>query len=155
MNFNTVIFLVNPKMRAVKAVWEPVDEHGKNKDNKYVVPQTLKTLDASIKVGDLVLGETQMRHKMSVFKVVAVDVEVDLENSGYIGWVASKVDSDLDRLKSSEGEIISAIRARDKEKKRAELAETMLKDYGGVIRGLADSGNIAALPAASAAPVQD
>ena len=148
MNFYTVLFLANPKCRAVRLAYEWCDENGKDVNGKPVNTDVFKTLDQTISVGDLVLGETQSRHRHAVYKVVEVDIEIDLEHSHYIPWVACKVDSTLSASRAMEDEMLTAIRRRDKEKKRADLAETMLKDYGDVIRNLQVSSN----PAISAPP---
>ena len=139
MNFHTAIFLVNTKCRALRLAYEWCDENGKDMKGTAVNTDIFKTLDQTIRVGDLVLGETQSRHKHAVYKVVETDIEPDLEHAHYIPWVAAKVDSSLAASKAAEEEMLAAIRRRDKEKKRAELAETMLKDYGDVINKLSIS----------------
>lgn len=159
MNFNTVLFLANPDCRAIKAIWSPRDENGKGPDGKPVHDEWFKTTDATIKVGDLVLGETDSRFNLCVFEVVAVDVEVDLERSPYVRWIVGKVGDakdNLKALKARENAVIDAIRAKDKEKKRAELAATMLKDYGEELRNLGlQVPSAPAAPAISAAPPID
>ncbi len=153
LNFHTALFLVNTKARGLLIAYEWCDRDGKDVNGKPVKTDLFKTLDQSIKVGDLVLGETQSRHKLCVYKVVEADVEVDLERDFYIPWVIGKVTSNLPELKANEEEMLSAIRRKDKEKKRAELADTMLKDYGEVVRGLAIASGGPALPAANNVPV--
>lgn len=139
MNFNTAIFLVNDRCRALTVSYEWCDKDGKDAAGRLVKIDIFKTLDPSIRKGDLVLGETQSRHKLCVYRVVDTDVEVDLEHSVYIPWVVGKVSSALDDLKRMEDDMQGAIRRKDKEKKRAELAETMLKDYGDELKKLAIS----------------
>lgn len=149
MDFNphTALFLVNTQCRGIRLAYEWCDGDGKNAKGEKVNTDVFKTLDQSIRVGDLVLGETHSRHNLCVYKVVEVDIEVNLEHGAYIPWVAGKVDANLRALKSSEDEMLSAIRRRDKEKQRAKLAETMMTDYGDVIKNLSIT-NVPAIPKA-------
>ncbi len=75
MNYSTAIFLINPKVRAIAAVYEP------DTDNRKAPRTIFKTFDSTIEVGDYILVPTDTRHKMTVNKVVEVDVEPDLESS--------------------------------------------------------------------------
>ena len=136
INTNTAIFLVNTKCRGIRLAYEWCDSNGKDMKGNSVNTDIFKSMDSAIKVGDLVLGETQSRHKLCVYKVVEVDVEVDLAHSAYIPWICGNVTSDLTALKASEEEMIAAIRRKDKEKARADLAKTMLTDYGDVLQNL-------------------
>ena len=138
MNLSTAIFLVNANCRAISVSYEWCDDDGKFADGKSTKTDTFKTLDPSIKKGDLILGETNSRHKLCVYKVVETDIEIDLEKSDYIPWIVGVVDgSPLAKLKAMEDEMKAKIKEKDKQRKRAELAETMMKDYGEVIRNLA------------------
>lgn len=137
MNFNTAIFLVNSHCRALSLAYEAYDENGIDPNtSKPVHTDVFKTLDRTIRKGDLVLGETQSRHKLCVYRVVAEDIEIDLEYSKPIRWVVGKVTHNLEELRRMEDDMQAMIRRKDKEKKRAELAETMMKDYGDELKNL-------------------
>lgn len=156
VNLNTAIFLVNAQCRALTLAYEWCDREGKTEKGDPFATDVFKTLDPSIKKGDLVLGETQSRHKLCVYKVIEADVEIDLARTKYIPWVVGRVKTNLEELQASEAEMISAIRQRDKEKQRAELAETMMKDYGGVIAGLKIAGGGQAIaPPPQMKPIDD
>ena len=138
MNMNTAIFLVNSNCRAISVAYETFDEKGNGPDGKPVHVDTFKTFDGTIQKGDLVLGETMSRHNFCVYKVFAVDIEVDHDKAKYIPWVIGKLNGhELKRLQAMEEELLTVIRIKDKERRRAELAETMLKDYGSVVNDLA------------------
>ena len=148
-NPNTVIFLVNRKCRAVALSYEWCDANGKGANGNPVKTDVFKTFDQTIQKGDLVLGETDSRHRLCVYRVVDVDVEVDMDYPSYIRWVVGRCDdSALKELKAREEELLAAIRRQDKERKRLELAETMNKDYGAALADLAIANNeVPALPA--------
>jgi len=148
-NPNTVIFLVNTKCRALALAYEWCDQHGKAAGGSTVKTDIFKTFDQDLKKGDLVLGETQSRHQLCVYRVVEVDVEVNMDHGSYIPWIAGRCDdSALKGLKAREEELLAAIRQKDKERKRLELAETMTKDYGDALANLAiTKGDVPALPA--------
>lgn len=153
MNFNTIIFLANSQCRALAVAYEWCDKDGRDAKGNSVKTDIFKTMDQSIQAGDLVLGETQSRHNLCVYKVVQADVEVDLEHSGPIPWVVGRVDNkNLRDLRNNESAMIEVIRRKDKEKKRNELAETMLKDYGAELAKLGASlpGSPALQPPSSA-----
>ena len=138
MNFNTAIFLVNDKCRGVTLAWEWCDHDGKAANGQPVKTDLFKTFDPHVKKGDLVLGETQSRHKLCVYRVVETDVEVDLETTAYIPWIVERISgAALQRLRDMETEMVETIKRKDKERRRAELAQTMLKDYGEEIKNLA------------------
>lgn len=148
-NPNTVIFLVNAKCRALALAYEWCDQHGKDAKGQPVKTDIFKTFDQDLKKGDLVLGETMSRHQLCVYRVVETDVEVNMDHGAYIPWIAGRCDnSALKDLKAREEELLAAIRQKDKERKRLELAETMAKDYGDALANLAiTKGDVPALPA--------
>jgi len=123
MNYSSVIFLINKNVRAIAAIYEPDQEHKKS-------PRIIfKTLDATIGVGDYVLVPTETRHKMTINKVVEVDVEIDLESATKIDWVISTVDhQEFERVTKMEEKAIEQIKSAQKRKKQEELREALLKD---------------------------
>lgn len=124
MNYSTAIFLVNKSVRAIVGIYE--DDDG----GKKVVPKTLfKTLDPTIKVGDYVLVPTSTRHKMSVNKVVEVDVDIDFESQTQMSWVIGVVDREeyLRTVKMEEA-AIERIKSAEKRRRQDELRAALLKD---------------------------
>lgn len=121
MNYSTAIFLINPKVRAIAAIYEPDTDARK-------APRTIfKTFDQTISVGDFVLVPTETRHKMTVNKVVDVDVEPDLESSVQMNWVIGTVDRLMyeDVLKQ-EARAIDLMKAAEKTHAREELRKKMM-----------------------------
>lgn len=120
MNYSRAIFLISDDVRAVVCTYEAGDD----------APRTVfKTLDQSIKVDDFVVVPSGTRHKMTICKVVEVDVEPDLEGAGDIGWVVGVVSrADFEAITAQEDEAIERIKAAERRRKKAELRETLLKD---------------------------
>lgn len=139
MNYSTAVFLINPACRAVKATYE---EDG----NKTQTPYVFKTVDKSIKVGDLVVVPTDTRHKLTVVKVVETDIEIDVDTPHQIKWVVGKVDLMTHQsLIDMEEAAISKIKAAEMHAKRQELAKKLQESIGGL--------DLKALPMASATNV--
>lgn len=125
MNYNTAIFLVNTKVRAIKAVYQP-DVEGKPREPRVLY----KTLDPSITVGDYILVPTETRHKMSVFRVTDVDVEIDFDDTTLNPkWVIGVVDrEEYERTVDMESAAIERIRSAEKRRKQEELRKSLLND---------------------------
>jgi hypothetical protein len=121
MNYSTAIFLINPKVRAIAAVYEPDTESRK-------APRTIfKTFDQTLSVGDYILVPTDTRHKMTVNKVVEVDVEPDLESHTTMNWVIGVVDKvAYDDVLAQEARAIELMKAAEKTHAREELRKKML-----------------------------
>lgn len=116
MNYSTSVFLINPKVRAIVCIYEP------DTDTKKSVRTTFKTLDQAIDVNDYVIVPTDTRHKMTVNKVVEVDVEPDLESNANMSWVVGLVDrSAYERVLAEEGRAIKLMKDAEKTHKREEL----------------------------------
>ncbi|UYO50301.1 hypothetical protein KQX64_06925 [Rhodopseudomonas palustris] len=109
-------------MRAVVGVYE--DDQG----GKLNVPRTVfKTLDQDIKVGDFVLVPSNTRHKMTVNKIVEVDIDPDLESTIPMQWVIGRIDrSAFEAIAAEEQRAIDAIKAAEKTHAREELRKKML-----------------------------
>lgn len=128
MNYTTAIFLINTTCRAILATYESDD------NAKRVL---FKTLDPTIKVDDFVLVQTDTRHKMTVCKVVEVDVDFDLESTTPVTWVIGKVDrAHVDNLMQQEADAVKAIKAAELRKKRSDLKESLLANYAAEIATL-------------------
>jgi hypothetical protein len=121
VNYSTAIFLINPKVRAIQAVYEPDTENRKS-------PRaTFKTFDPAVSVGDYILVPTETRHKMTVNKVVEVDVEPDLESAATIHWIIGTVDrAAYEEVLGQEARAIELMKAAEKTHAREELRKKMM-----------------------------
>lgn len=117
MNLSTAVFLINDNARAIMVTYESHEG----------APKTMfKSFDKSIKVDDFVVVPTDTRHKLTVCKVVAVDVDVDFDSSAQVGWLIGKVSlADVNQIKEQEEVAIEAIKAAEKLKKKKELQASM------------------------------
>lgn len=128
MNYSTAIFLINTKARAVLGVYNPDEPHKKT---------LYKTLDSNIAVDDFVLVQTDTRHKMTVVKVVEVDVDFDLESSQKVTWVLSKIDLTIaEKLMGLEESAISQIKKAELRQKRDNLRDALFKDHTETLKTL-------------------
>ena len=121
MNYSTAIFLINPKVRAIAAIYEPDTDSRK-------APRTIfKTFDQAIEVGDYILVPTETRHKMTVNKVVDVDVEPDLESCANVHWVIGTIDRGMyEDVLAQEARAIDLMKAAEKTHAREELRKKMM-----------------------------
>jgi hypothetical protein len=131
MNYSTAIFLVNPAVRAVTCIYQPdPTPNGKNGyvDGAASNPRTMfKTFDKSIQVDDLVLVPSNTRFKVTVNKVIAVDVSPDFDSTVEIQWIIGKVDrAAYENTLSDEGRYIQLIRQAEETDQRNKLREKML-----------------------------
>ncbi|MGH6890952.1 MAG: hypothetical protein ACREEP_01720 [Dongiaceae bacterium] len=126
INPMTAVFLINKYVRAVQATYE--DGHA---------PGTFKTLDQTICIGDLVVVPTDTRHKMTVVKVTAADVDIDFDSSAPVHWIIARVDLAAHKnTLEQEAAALAAIRSAELRKKRADLADSLLKDSMADIKAL-------------------
>lgn len=121
MNYSTAIFLINPKVRAIAAIYEPDTDSRK-------APRTIfKTFDQTLSVGDYILVPTDTRHKMTVNKVVEVDLDPDLESHSQMSWVIGVVDRvAYEDVLAQEARAIDLMKAAEKTHAREELRKKML-----------------------------
>ena len=130
MNNSLAIFLISDAARAIQVSYDP-DDKAPN------AHWTFKTLDPNIKVDDYVIVETDTRHKMTVVKVLEVDVDVDYDSSINYKWIIGTVlKEDFDKLKDDEAEAIKVINSAEKTKRRDELREAIAKNAEGKLQSL-------------------
>lgn len=128
MNYTTAVFLINKNVRAVLCNYEP------DAPDKKVM---FKTLDPTIREGDLVIVPTKTRHGMTVSKVVETDVDVDFDNAAPVAWIVAKIDqSGYEATIAQEGDAIAVIKSAEKTKKRNELAAALLVDSKDALKAL-------------------
>jgi len=129
MNQSTVIFLINKRARAIMATYE-AETNAKR--------SLFKTLDESIAVDDLVIVQTDTRHKMTVCKVVEVDVDFDLDDATLqVNWIIGKVDKTAyEQLLAQEATAIRTVKSAELRQKREKLRDAMFADHLDAIKAL-------------------
>lgn len=132
MNYSTAVMLVNPKIRAILTIYQPIEKTPNQ--GKYM----FKTLDPDLKVGDLVLVPSDTRFGFTVNKIVEVDAEVDFDSSVQVKWIAAKVDVEqYESIVKMEAEMIDAIRTSENHKKRETMKNNMFAAMdAGVLQNL-------------------
>ena len=140
-NQSTAVFLINDKTRAILATYEEADSS----------PRTMfKTFDQNIDVDDLIIVPTTTRHKMTVCKVVEVDVDVDFNSSTTVEWVIGTVNTDeYQEVVRREKDALKTIRSAEVRREREKLKEALLADLNG------DADRSIALLAGSAKPAPE
>jgi hypothetical protein len=121
MNYSTSVFLINPKVRAIACIYEPDTEARKH-------PRTVfKTLDQLISVDDFVVVPTETRHRMTVNRVVEVDVDPDLESTCPMAWIITSIDRNAyERVLAEEGRAIKLMKDAEKTHQREELRSKLM-----------------------------
>lgn len=114
-NFSLLVFLINDSVRCVAATYE-AEDHAKR--------ELFKTFDQDLKPGDFVIVPTDTRHKMTVCKIVEVDLEPDLESGVDMKWIISKVDrTPYEQIIAREASSIKKARDVEKTAQRRELRQ--------------------------------
>lgn len=140
MNHSTAVFLINDQVRAISCMYED-PEICKN-----ALRYVFKSLDPNIKVGDFVIVPTDTRWKMTVVRVMEVDVEPDLESNIQFQWIIGIVScADYDLIKMKEESAIEMIKRAEKRQKREELRKALALDAEA----------IAALPISHVAQIEE
>lgn len=128
MNYSTAVFLINDAARAIYATYES-DPNAKR--------ELFKTFDKSIGVDDLIIVPTDTRHKMTVCKVVEVDVDFDMEQPAPVKWVIDKVSlANFHKTLDQEAVAIEAIKSAELRKKREELRVALFADQSAKLKEL-------------------
>jgi len=128
MNYSTAVFLINKNVRAIAATYEAEEN----------APRTIfKTFDDDLKAGDFIVVPTNTRHKMTVCKVVEVDVDPDFDSQTQMAWVVGVVEkADYEDVLAKEAEAIRVVKAAELKKKRDDLRETMFANHIDTIKAL-------------------
>lgn len=131
MNKTTAVFLINDRVRAIRAAYEA------DTTTQKAWTELFKTFDPSIKMGDLVNVVSNTRHNVTVCMVQAVDVEFDIETTANVQWVIGKIDMQAHLVTlGMENEALAAIASAEKNRKRDELRKSLMADIEGKIGGL-------------------
>ena len=120
MNHSLAVFLISASVRAVLATYEAGDD----------APRTMfKTFNDDIKVDDYVIVPTTTRHKMTVVKVVEVDVEPDFDSHHDFDWIVGVVDrASFEEIELQEAAAIEKVKSAERRKKRDELGAALATD---------------------------
>ena len=125
MNYTSAVMLINENIRAIHVTYEP-EEEGRTPKQRY----TFKTMDKTIKEGDMVVIPTDTRHNMTVAKVVDTDVEVDFESSIQLKWLIGKVDeAPYQTILDKENEWVTLLKQSEKRRKREEIKKNVFDMY--------------------------
>lgn len=131
MNKTTAVFLMNDRVRAIRASYEADPPNGK------ASTELFKTFDHGIKVGDLINVVSTTRHNVTVCKVQEVDAEFDIETTATIQWVIGKVEMlPHHKTLAMENDALAAIASAEKNRKREELRKSLMADIDGKIDSL-------------------
>lgn len=128
MNYQTAVFLINDQVRAISATYES-EANAKR--------EIFKTFDKTIKVDDMVIVPTDTRHKMTVCKVVEVDVDFDMDTTSTVRWIIGRVDMEgFKKTLEQEAVAIEAIKSAELRKKREDLRKNLLADHAASLASL-------------------
>lgn len=123
MNLSASVMLVEDSIRPAKVEYDP-DTPKNNNPSKF-----FKCLDASIRVGDLVIVTTSTRHGMTVAKVTAIgyeDVPVDFSSAEPWGWIVGPVPTTQhEAILKTEKAIMGRVSEANANKMKAELKAAM------------------------------
>lgn len=124
MNTSTAILLVNDNVRAVAVAYDSALDYAGKKQPRDV--KTFKTIDADIKVDDLVVIPTDTRWGFTVGKVTAVDVDVNFDSHEVMRWIMQRIDTTyMDEVMKMESQMLAEVASADKAAKRKELADKL------------------------------
>lgn len=126
MDNSKIVFLINDQARAVMGTYEDT-----------AAPEMFKTLDQSVAVGDMVAVQSTTRHKITVVKVTAVDVDVNFDSATPLKWIVQRLDAPaFEAILASEAQAISAVQQAELRRKKQELRKTMFADHEESIAAL-------------------
>jgi hypothetical protein len=138
MNYSTAVFVLNDHCRLIAATYEPDSTSpaalmAKAAPGEVRLARTLfKTFDQTIKKDDLIIVPTNTRHKFTICKVVEVGLQVDLDSSLHIDWVAGVFDqTEHNRTLAMEAEMARTMRDADLQTKREALRASLMANSGG------------------------
>lgn len=126
MNLSTAIFLVNRDVRAIQVQYEKEEEYTAKQSAPLPKNYVFKTLDQTIKKGDLVVVPTDTRYKFTVVKVIEADVDIDYDSTTQYKWIAARFDPAVyEDILAKEEPVIATVRKAEFMRKRNELAASL------------------------------
>ncbi|GLO70305.1 hypothetical protein MACH17_18220 [Phaeobacter inhibens] len=128
MHQSNIIFLINDDVRAVKGKYDP---------DSNSTPEMFKTMDPTVKVGDLAVVQSSTRHGYTVVEITEIDVEPDLESSVPLKWIAQRIDlTKFEEFVGQECEAIATVQAAERKRKKAQLRKTMFGEQEDMVNQL-------------------
>jgi hypothetical protein len=89
-NYSTAVMLFNDDIKGVLATYEPETNFPTGKTTPKKV--FFKTLDKTLKVGDIAVVPSNTRHNFTTVKIVETDVTPDFDSDIEADWIVAKVD---------------------------------------------------------------
>lgn len=137
MNYTTAIFLINKNARGIQCVFDPT---GNDEADAVKQRYLFKTLDPSIKKGDLVVvpaGSRDGGKTYNVVKVVETDVDPDYDSSINYKWIIDVVNTkNYFLILAQEEEAIVEIKKAEVLRRRKDLTRD-LEDHFAQVKVLA------------------
>jgi hypothetical protein len=114
--------LVRPDaVRPVRVDYDPEATY-----KNYSPTRVFKTVDPTIKVGDMVIVQTRTRHGFTVCKVTEVDFPVDYNSGEQWDWIAQKFDVDaFNKILDIEKGVTQQVAKASENKMRQEIIDAM------------------------------
>lgn len=121
MNYSIAVLLLNQNIQLVACSYEP----SPSKDLPPVMT-LFKTFNKDLKPGDLAIVKTNTRHNFTVVKVERVGVQLDPHTGQTIDWLVEAFDiAGYEKLIDLENAAVEKMKAKEADKKAAELRKTM------------------------------
>lgn len=131
MDNSKIVFLVNDAARAVRAQYEDGAAQA-------VKSYTFKTLDTTLKVGDIAVVQSNTRWGYTVVKITEINVDVDFDSNSELRWLVAKVDlAAFERIVEMENAAIAVVQSAELRRKKAELRKTLFADQEAAMDALA------------------
>lgn len=129
MNYSTLAVIADEKVRLIRCQFS-------DSGTLY----TYKTLDNSIKVGDMVVCEFSGTKDFKTCEVIEVDTVADLNDNITYKWAFQRIDIELlKNIKEAEKELITNFRKKEVVAQRAQLREALGVDFQGSMQQLLEA----------------
>jgi len=131
MDNSKIVFLVNDAARAVRAQYEDGQPPS-------IKSYTFKTLDATLKVGDIAVVQSNTRWGYTTVKITEINVDVDFDSNIEMKWLVAKVDlAAFERIVEMENAAIAVVQSAELRRKKAEHRKTLFADQEAAMDALA------------------
>lgn len=127
MNYSTMICLLSDEVRGIAVTYtKPASNSIVDTPEKLY---TFKSMDATLKRGDLVVVPTQKESGFTVVYVWDTDAEIDVESSIQYNWIAGKFDaSGYHELLANEEMAIAKVKRAEKLHRRKEIRDRVFEN---------------------------
>jgi hypothetical protein len=122
MNYSTMICLLSDEVRGIAVTYsKPLSNSAVDTPDKLY---TFKSMDDTLKRGDMVVVPTQKDSGYTVVYVWDTDAEIDVESSIQYNWVAGRFDAtQYNELLANEQHAISKVKRAEKLHRRKEISD--------------------------------